>query len=74
MQASPVCGPSWIYPWQPTIWVVPRRKPVYYQMLRFEINLNTVIPPQFRVHGGPVPAMSSVRTPYYTFLGRAAEY
>ena len=37
-----VCGPSWIYPWQPTIWVVPCRKPVYYQMLCFEINLNTV--------------------------------
>ena len=32
LQASPVCGPSWIYPWQPTIWVVPCRKPVYYQM------------------------------------------
>ena len=32
LQVSPVCGPSWIYPWQPTIWVVPCRKPVYYQM------------------------------------------
>ena len=42
LQVSPVCGPSWIYPWQPTIWVVPCRKPVYYQMLCFEINLNTV--------------------------------
>ena len=23
MHASPVYGPSWIYPWKPTIWVVP---------------------------------------------------
>ena len=28
-QASPASGPSWIYPWQPTIWMVPCRKPVY---------------------------------------------
>ena len=40
MPASPVCGPSWIYPRQPNIWVVPCTKSACFYKC-FEINLDT---------------------------------